>query len=397
MINRPVYIQKLLRYHQYPEIKVITGVRRSGKSTLLRLFHEKLVLENRNVVLLNFEQATNDHLRTYEAFHTFLKEQLDISPETTFLLDEIQNVEQWQRALASVQAEYTTVQLYITGSNASLLSGELATNIVGRTVQLHVYPLSFKEYLTFTGKNNQDIQTLFSYVTFGGLPSAVRAEEDIDYSRSVLTDILDGILFRDVVSRGNIRQQELFKRVVKFVMDNIGNVLSVNRIVSYLKLEGLKTSFQTIDSFLTLLEEAFVLYKAEQFDIRGKERLKSQAKYYVVDTGLRNNLLGKDYRDNAGSQLENIVFLELKRRGYTVHVGRYDGKEIDFVANKDGAYHYYQVTRQIPEESTRESDNLLYIPDNYEKRMITANPLDPRDIDGIQVVFILDFLLEEDD
>lgn len=397
MINRPVYIQKLLRYHQYPEIKVITGVRRSGKSTLLRLFHEKLVLENRNVVLLNFEQATNDHLRTYEAFYTFLKEQLDISPETTFLLDEIQNVEQWQRALASVQAEYTTVQLYITGSNASLLSGELATNIVGRTVQLHVYPLSFKEYLTFTGKNSQDIQTLFSYVTFGGLPSAVRAEEDIDYSRSVLTDILDGILFRDVVSRGNIRQQELFKRVVKFVMDNIGNVLSVNRIVSYLKLEGLKTSFQTIDSFLTLLEEAFVLYKAEQFDIRGKERLKSQAKYYVVDTGLRNNLLGKDYRDNAGNQLENIVFLELKRRGYTVHVGKYDGKEIDFVANKDGAYHYYQVTRQIPEESTRESDNLLYIPDNYEKRMITANPLDPRDIDGIQVVFILDFLLEEDD
>lgn len=397
MINRPVYIQKLLRYHQYPEIKVITGVRRSGKSTLLRLFHEKLVLENRNVVLLNFEQATNDHLRTYEAFHTFLKEQLDISPETTFLLDEIQNVEQWQRALASVQAEYTTVQLYITGSNASLLSGELATNIVGRTVQLHVYPLSFKEYLTFTGKNSQDIQTLFSYVTFGGLPSAVRAEEDIDYSRSVLTDILDGILFRDVVSRGNIRQQELFKRVVKFVMDNIGNVLSVNRIVSYLKLEGLKTSFQTIDSFLTLLEEAFVLYKAEQFDIRGKERLKSQAKYYVVDTGLRNNLLGKDYRDNAGSQLENIVFLELKRRGYTVHVGKYDGKEIDFVANKDGACHYYQVIRQIPEESTRESDNLLYIPDNYEKRMITANPLDPRDIDGIQVEFILDFLLEEDD
>jgi predicted AAA+ superfamily ATPase len=285
--------------------------------------------------------------------------------------------------------------IYISGSNASLLSGELATVIAGRYIEIPVYPLSFKEYLTFKNSTKDTELQFYDYMTDGGFPAVVLAKDDEEVKRIIRQGILDSILLRDVSMRANIRNEDLLLRLTEYLMDSIGSPVSANKILGVFQADGLKLkNTQVIAKYMDLLENAFIFYKAQRYDLRGKERLKTLGKYYVVDTGLRNAVLRKNYTDNVGPQLENIVYIELLRRRYLVDIGTYNSAEIDFVARKGAEVIYIQVTQQIPENSTRETDNLKYLRDGYEKLVLTANRMDVGRIDGIEVKHVIDWLLE---
>jgi len=400
MFERERYIKWFKEVKGTEFIKVITGVRRSGKSMLLKMIEQKLFesgVSKSQIVFLNFESSEVDHIKNNADLKAYVQG-LDLSTneKTYFLFDEIQEVERWQTYINSLRVDYNS-DIYITGSNAKMLSGELATYLSGRYVELKVFPLSFQEYLQFIGFDSatQHVdQKFFEYIQWGGFPMLPNLKSE-DLKRSVLEGIIDSIILKDVALRGEVRDKENLLKLVNFLLDTIGNSISPKKISDTLKNEATVIGAPSVERYLTLLTDALVFYRAKRFDIRGKEHLRTQSKYYVVDTGLRNQRVGKTYRDNIGSQLENIVFIELKRRGYDVSVGKYKDKEVDFVAAKAGVVEYYQVTYQIPLESTREEDNLLMIPDNYKKTIITANRMDVGNIGGIDVTHIVDFLLEE--
>jgi len=398
MFERKQYMKWLVDARDTEFIKVITGVRRSGKSMLLKMV-EKMILDSgvtaEQVVFVNFESSSSDSLKTSENLKEYVQG-LGFSKDQKvyFLFDEIQEVSEWQVFVNSLRVDYDA-DIYLTGSNANLLSGELATYLSGRYITLNVYPLSFAEYLEFSGFDEKvgilDKEFL-TYMQWGGFPMLPTLLNE-ELKRAVLDGIIDSILFKDVALRGEIRDKENLIRVVNFLLDIIGNTISTKKISDTLKGEGITISAPSVDRFLGLLTDAMIFYRAQRYDIRGKSHLRTQAKYYVVDIGLRNQRLGKTYRDNVGSQLENIVYIELKRRGYEVSVGKFDTKEIDFVALKGGVVKYYQVAYQLPFENTREEDNLINLPDNYKKTIITANRMDVGNIAGIDVIHIVDFLL----
>lgn len=396
MLTRKNYLDKMIKFKDPDLIKIIVGVRRSGKSTLLKQFRDHLLEQffEEQVLFFTLEYKINDVFRDGDEFYRHLKEQIT-EKETYVLIDEIQMVRDWQRVVASILAEYPHVDIYITGSNAHLLSGELATNIAGRYVQIPIYPLSFNEYLEFKRDDPSYLEDHFyRYITEGGFPKAVLSNNQ-DLQQTTLRDIFSSIVLYDIMGRGEVRDQDVFLRVIHFLLDNIGNIISINNIVTTLRSDGIKTTHKTVSHFLYLLEQAFFFYKVQRYNIRGKELLRSKAKYYVVDTGIRNAQLAKSWRDNTGSQIENIVFIELKRRGYDVSVGDYSGKEIDFIARNHQETIYYQVTRQLPENSTRETDNLLHLPDNYKKMIITANRMDVGSVEGIEIIHVIDFLRKD--
>jgi predicted AAA+ superfamily ATPase len=399
MIERPTYVSWLKKAKDTEFIKVITGVRRSGKSMILEMAR-RMIEEagSQNILQMNFESQAFLTIKKGEDLAAFIQSaEFDRHQKVYFLFDEIQEVEGWQKVINSLRVDYDA-DIYITGSNAKLLSGELATYLSGRYVELKVFPLSFKEYLSFIDfdARSKSPDVVFNdYVTWGGFPMLPGLADD-QIKQSVSEGIFDSILLKDVALRGEVRDRELLLRVVDFLLDNIGKPLSSTNIANSLKNYNVKTTNSSVDRYLNLLRDALLFYRAQRYDIRGKERLKTLGKYYVVDTGLRNQQLGKTFRDNRGNQLENIVFVELQRRGYQVFVGKYDTKEIDFVALKAGRYEYFQVTYQLPENSTREEDNLLKLPDNYRKTIITASRMDVGNIGGIDVVHIVDWLLQGD-
>lgn len=399
MVVREKYLAWIKNAIDTEFIKVITGVRRSGKSMILKMIKQKLIergITEAQIVFLNFESAELDHIKTHSDLKDYVKSlTLPSNKKIYFLFDEIQEVTGWQTYVNSLRVDYHS-DIYITGSNAKLLSGELATYLSGRYIELKVFPLSFAEYLQFIDfdfqKENPD-QKFFEYMQWGGFPMLPSLQSE-DLKRAVIEGIIDSIILKDVALRGEIRDKESLLKLVNFLLDTIGNSISSKKISDMLKNEGTTIGVPSVERYLGLLTEALVFYRARRYDIRGKEHLKTQSKYYVVDTGLRNQRLGKTYRDNVGSQLENIVFIELLRRGYEVSVGKYKGKEIDFVAVKNGIVEYYQVAYQLPENNTREEDNLLILPDNYKKTIITANRMDVGNIGGIDVQHVVDFLLE---
>jgi uncharacterized protein len=395
-LQRESYLNKLIEFKDTEFVKVITGVRRSGKSSILNLFKNYLLSHNINndqIISINFEHPDFQNILTDQTLYEYIVKQTDINQKYYFLFDEIQEVNLWQKLINGLRIKYDC-DIYITGSNANLLSGELSTYLSGRYVEIKVMPLSFKEFLKF--KNYQDLSQVDlyynEYVKNGAFPSIalLRNEGIVD---DVLKGIYSSILLKDVMLRGNIKDGFLLERLVEFIFDNIGNPITSNSIASTLNHNGIKTRNETIDSYLELLENSFIIYKANRFNIRGKEHLKGQAKYYCVDIGLRNVAIGRN-RGNFGAILENIVYLELIRRGYEVSVGKLDTLEIDFVCTKPDETHYYQVAYDIPKENKRESDNLLKIPDTYRKTIITANRMATGNIDGVDVVHIIDFLLK---
>ena len=311
--------------------------------------------------------------------------------KTYFLFDEIQEVENWQRVVNGLRVAYDS-DIYITGSNATMLSGELATLLSGRYVEIKIMPLSFIEFCEF--KNYQDdsryLRYYQEYLEIGSFPSVALLQNE-SLTENVLEGIFDSIILKDVSLRGGIKDTALLLRIVRYLMDQIGHPVSAGSIANTLSSSGRKTSNETVDKYLNLLEDSFIFYKADRYDIRGKERLKTLSKYYVVDLGLRNVVLGRN-RGNFGSQLENIVFLELIRRGFEVSVGKLDDKEIDFVCRNPHETLYVQVAYELPQNSKRETDNLLRIPDNYRKILITGNPMDSGVVEGIEILSVIDFL-----
>lgn len=392
MVKRQQYLEKLKKLKDLQIIKVVTGFRRCGKSTLLTQFEEYLKecgVESSQIISINFEKIEFEHLQNYKAMYDYVVERLHPEKATYIFLDEVQLVEDYQKAVDSLFVR-DKVDLYITGSNAQMLSGELATLLSGRYVEIEMLPLSFAEYYELVGGDKRD--TWKRYFTNGGLPyTAYINDEDIlhDY----LLGIYNTVLLKDVVERKKIQDIPLLRSVVKFLFDNIGNIVSSKKISDSLVSYGRKTTSVTVENYIESLSEAYIVYKAERYDVKGKQHLKSLEKYYAVDMGLRKLLLGKKNTD-IGHILENIVYFELVRRGFEVCIGKVDDLEIDFIAEKDGDKEYYQVSASVLDPNTfeREIEPLRRVHDNYPKYIVTMDEITSNN-EGIKQINVIDFLL----
>ena len=397
MFERPEYLNQLIKFKDTDFIKVITGVRRSGKSVLLMLFQEHLIKEGvpeDHIIYMNFESFEYQTITTEEKFREKLNELLPKDTKKVYLLfDEIQVVEGWQRVINGIRVSFDS-DIVITGSNANMLSGELATLLSGRYIEIPIYPFSFQEFLNVKGieLNSRKVDIAYDeYEKYGGFPSVTIAEESI--KDTILSGIFDTIVLNDVALRSGIKDPTALKSIISFLADNVGQLVNTSKIVNTLKNEGTETTNHTVNRYLDLLESGYLFYRTKQYDIRGREYLRTNGKYFIVDTGLRRNAVGRK-DGNYSNRLENIVYIELLRRGYTVDVGKLDTKEIDFVARRLDETLYVQVTYELPNNS-HETDNLLHIKDNYKKIVVTGKYHDIEQIDGIPIVYIADWLLEK--
>ena len=402
MIRRPFYLKELEQWIDKPLVKILTGIRRSGKSTILLLLKEVLskkgISEN-NIIALNFESFTTEHLKNAISLYAYLAGQITKDKKIYILLDEIQEVQDWEKVVNSLLVDFNT-DVYLTGSNSHLLSSELATYLAGRYIEIPVYTLSFKEYLLFKSVYQTGVSTTKeSFVTYlrkGGFPVIHTASYDEDTTYKVIRDIYASVLLRDTIQRYKIRDIELLERVTRFAFDNIGNTFSGKSISDYFKSQSRKTDVNTIYNYLSALEGAFILYRVSRFDIKGKEILKTQEKFFVSDLSLLYAMLG--YRDSMiAGILENVVFLELKRREYKVYIGKLDSREIDFIAEKQGKKIYVQVAYKLENEATvhREFSPLLAVSDQYPKYVVTMDEFWKEDVEGVKHVQIHDFLLDD--
>ena len=396
MIKRQYYLDKLKNVADNDFVKVITGVRRSGKSVLLMQYRDFLKengVADKNIIYLNMESYEMSMIRDEAALHKVLDPLMPKNEHFYLLLDEIQNVEGWQRVINGVRVSFDC-DIVVTGSNAKMLSGELATMLSGRYVQIPIYPFSFKEFLEAKGiDENSDylIKAFREYRTYGGFPAVVLAKENI--KDTILSGIYDAVILNDVAARGNLRDISILRDIVGFLADNVGQLVKPNKIANTLTSNQIKTNVHTVQKYMDLLEDAFLFYLVDQYDLRGKKFLSNNGKYFIVDTGLRRQSIGRR-AGNYGNQLENIVYLELKRRGYEVSVGKIDDAEIDFIAKKVDNIEYIQVTRQIL-ENTHETDNLLKLKTGFKRFVITEEIPENTRIDGIPIVNVIDWLLNK--
>lgn len=399
MINREKYLSKLKKTKNLDLIKVITGIRRSGKTTLLLMYRDFLLNSgvcDENIIYINFESGSYNNLINSLDLYNYIKDKIN-NGKNYILLDEIQMVTNWQKAVNSIKVDFDT-DIYITGSNAYLLSGELATLLSGRYIEIKMYPLSFKEFIDFNkGAFGNNDEIFEKYLKYGGLPSISSMYCEPEIINSYLTDIYNSVIKKDIIDRNNIKDVHLLEKIIIYLSSNIGSLVSPNSMSNYLSSNKIVSNcnHQTIDNYLIMLQNSFIIYKANRYDIRGKELLKTLGKYYISDLGIRNNLLGfKNIFE--GHILENIVFLELLRRGYKVYVGKIGDCEVDFVAEDVNEVKYYQVTQSLNDENVfkREMRSLQMINDNYEKTIITMDRSINNNIDGIKIKNIIDFLLE---
>lgn len=392
MFIREVYLDKIKKYIDTEFIKVITGVRRSGKSYLLKMLEEEL--KNRGVqsdyiLYLNFESLELMDVVDAKDLSSYIQPRAPKKGRCYFLFDEIQRIKNWEKLVNGLRVSYDA-DIYITGSNSEMLSGELATLLAGRYVEIQIYPLSFTEFLHFKSYDRDKIDAkLKEYFEYGGFPSVVLSGKDLKVD--VLSGIYSSIVLRDIAQRANLRESSMLEKIVLFLLDNIGQIVNVNKIANTIKSSGRSISNNTVENYLSLLEKSFLFYKAQRYDIKGKEFLSTSAKYYVVDPGFFRSQINRNR--NYGSRLENMVYIELKRRGYQVSVGKYEEKEIDFIASRDGEGIYIQVADKIPEHSSRETDNLLHLPTGYKKLIIVNSWSDVGSYEGIPIVHISEFLL----
>ena len=397
MFKREFYLNQIVKFKDTDFIKVLTGVRRSGKSVLMMLYKEYLEkngVSNDNIIYMNFEDFTYQTITTDEKFRTAIQARLPKnSNKIYFLFDEIQAVENWQKVVNGLRVSFDS-DITITGSNADMLSGELATLISGRYIEIPIYPLSFREFLSVKeiDRNSRQVDRAYSeYEKYGGFPSVVLANEEL--KDTILSGIFDTIVLNDVALRSGIKDAEVLKTLIGFLADNVGQLVNASKIANTLKSEGINTSVHTINRYLNLLEAGYLFYRVQQYDIRGREYLRTNGKYFIVDSGMRRNAVGRK-EGNYSNRLENIVFMELLRRGYTVDVGRLADKEIDFIAKKLDETVYIQVSYELP-SNTNETDNLNNIKDNYKKVLVTGRYYEVEQIDGISIKYIVDWLLED--
>ena len=399
MITREFYLNRLIEAKDTEFIKVITGVRRSGKSTLLLMFKEYLLLngvKEENIIHINFEFSMFDEIKDYRDLYNYIKKYL-VKGKSYILLDEVQNVLKWEKAVNEINLDFD-VDIYITGSNAYLLSSELATLLSGRYIEIKMYPLSFKEYLKFNNYDLTNIEDKFNeYLKYGGLPAITHIKDKDNLVMTYLNDIYNTIVKKDIIERNGIKDIALLENLIRYIASNIGSSISANKISDYLNSNKIttKSNHQTIDNYLKMLENAFIVYKVERSDIKSKSILKTLGKYYLADTGIRNIILG--FRNiDEGNLLKNVVYLELLRRGYKISIGKTFDYEVDFIAENVNTIKYYQVSRSIKDSKVleRELRSLESIQDNYEKIILTMDKTINKDYNGKKVININDFLLD---
>lgn len=395
LIERKEYLDFLIKLKDKNIIKVVTGIKRCGKSTLFELY-KKYLFENgvkdEQIISLNFENPSDMKFSDWKDLYNYVNDKIDSKKMYYVFLDEVQILEHFEKAVAGLFLN-KNIDLYVTGSNSYMLSGELATYLTGRYMQIHMLPLSFSEFLEYYGKENE-LKKYNTYIENGGFPYLLNLDNNNDLIRNYLDGIYNTILLKDVVSRNNVKDTLILESIVKFLFDNIGQIVSTNKISATLNSNNRKNSVNTIESYLSYLLDSYLIYKVSRYDIKGKEYLKTGDKYYVCDLGLRNYLLGgiKD----LGSILENVIFLELKRKGYQIYIGKYDDLEVDFVLKNNDGIKYVQVALSVRDEKTlaRELNVLKKIKDNYPKYLITLD-YDKVDHEGIRQIPALEFLIGE--
>lgn len=399
MIERPLYVDKIMAYVDTPFVKILTGVRRCGKSTILKMIMERLKTERNipedRIISCRFDSMEYEDM-TAKQIYTLLKDQLSSTGRTYLFLDEVQEIKGWEKVVNSLASDFD-VDLYITGSNSRMMSSEIATYLTGRYISFRIFTLSFGEYLMFKSKFanvGEPKAELANYVRLGGFPATHLQAYSQDEIYTIVWDIYNSTIFSDIVKRNQVRKIDQLERVVKYTFNNVGNTFSAKSIADYLKAERRSLDNETVYSYLEKLEKAYLLHRCSRYDLQGKEILKTQEKFYLADVALRYSVLGYN-ADSVASSLENIVYLELCRRGYTVNVGKTGDSEIDFVAVRQNEKIYVQVTQEINSEKTekREYSRLLEIPDNYPKFVLTTDEFAGGNYEGIKTMHIADFLL----
>lgn len=396
MKNREMYIKQLMQWKDKKIIKVITGMRRTGKSTILNLFRENLISMGvlaENTIQINFEDLKNEELQDYRKLYDYILRKTKTANKYYIFLDEVQLVPQFEKAIDSMFLN-DKFDIYITGSNANLLSSEIATLLTGRYIEIKMYPLSYKEYSYFINSKSSDDQNFFNYLKFGGMPYTTELNLQQKNIYDYLKGIFDTVVVKDIVIRNKLKDVQTLYSVINFLFDNIGNSTSINKISNTLSSNGKKTNPVTVDNYIRYLIDSYIIYKIKRYDIKGKEFLKTQGKFYIADIGLRNAVLGLRNIDQ-GHILENLVFLELKRRGYELAIGKIGDLEVDFIATNDIEKIYIQVALTITSENTltRELKSLKGIKDNYSKVLITQDKILNADFQGIKHINVIDFLM----
>ena len=395
MILRTDYIEAVKPFMDAPLVKILTGVRRCGKSTIFEMIRQELLergIPEDHIVMKKYTEMDIPDTITAKQMYDELVSRVEDDKRYYFLLDEIQEIKGWEKAVNSL-LEGMNADIYVTGSNSKLMSSEISTYLTGRYISIPVFTLSFREYLEFKKESTQSYDKLLEeYIKFGGFPIIALGEYEQQSAYQIVDGIYHTVVSRDIVKRHRINKQDLFDRVVKYVIENMGKTFSASSISNFLKSENRKVSIESIYNYLRWLEQAFIIFPCERYDMQGKSVLKTQEKYYLADVSFRYALFGYN-RKMLDGVMENIVYLELRRRGYDVYVGKNNTKEIDFIAIHKDEKIYVQVCVQIPENSNREVGNLMEIRDHYPKYVVTLNEMDVGIENGIRIVHLRDFLL----
>lgn len=401
LISRPDYFNKLLGYQDKKIIKVITGVRRCGKSTLLQLYKDYLFnkgINSKQVISINFDDYKYYDLLEAKALHAYIDERIIDNEKMYLFLDEIQNVKDYQRVVNSFYLN-DKVDIYMTGSNSYMLSGELATLLTGRYVQIDMLPFSFSEFVEINGYGDNLDRAYQHYIDTSSFPYVFQLNYELNQVSDYLKSLYNTVVLKDIVARKNISDVMMLESVLRFLADNIGNILSTKKISDTMASDGRPINVRTVESYINAFIESYIVYQIKRYDIKGKQYLKTLEKYYLVDIGLRNTMLGSSSGRDVGHILENIVFLELLRRGYDLYIGKVEGLEIDFVAKSSHEVKYIQVAASVRDSRTleREIRPLKMIQNNYPKCIMTLD-LDPvADFDGIKKFNALDYLMKKID
>lgn len=395
MILRSDYIEAVKPFMDAPLVKILTGVRRCGKSTIFEMIHQELIergIPEDHIIMKKYTEMDIPDTITAKQMYDELVSRVEDDKRYYFLLDEIQEIKGWEKAVNSL-LEGMNADIYVTGSNSKLMSSEISTYLTGRYISIPVFTLSFREYLEFKKESTHSYDKLLEeYIKFGGFPIIALGEYEQQSAYQIVDGIYHTVVSRDIVKRHRINKQDLFDRVVKYVIENMGKTFSASSISNFLKSENRKVSIESIYNYLRWLEQAFIIFPCERYDMQGKSVLKTQEKYYLADVSFRYALFGYN-RKMLDGVMENIVYLELRRRGYDVYVGKNNTKEIDFIAIHKDEKIYVQVCVQIPENSNREVGNLMEIRDHYPKYVVTLNEMDVGIENGIRIVHLRDFLL----
>lgn len=397
MISRPHYMEIFKKYRDVPLIKVLAGIRRCGKSTLLEMLRVELEQDGvpaDHIVKMSYTSEDFEDGMTDKEMYRGILEKMSDTGRYYLLLDEVQEIDGWEKAVNSLLEKGNT-DIYVTGSNSKLTAGEISTYLSGRYITIPVYTLSFAEYLSFkesTGRTPREL--LPEYLRLGGFPIVALWDFDEMAAYQIVEGIYHSVISNDITRRHDIKNVDLFNRVVKFVIENVGKTFSANAIVKFLKSEGRALSVESIYNDLEWLEKAFVIYRCPRYDLKGKSVLKTQEKFYLADASLKYCMMGFQ-PESVAAMLENVVYFELRRKGYEVYIGKNETKEIDFVAVRRDERIYVQVCRSLPEKSDREMANLLSIKDHYPKYVVTMDELAGGNMDGVKIVHLMDFLLQE--